>query len=72
MQNIEWKLQHDLKNALKCEIKQAFTGGRIMHVFIFFLGFLQWNLEKVFSFQSQRRTIAKKVQTTGQFHMLAG
>ena len=41
MQNIEWKLQHDLKNALKCEIKQAFTGGRIMHVFIFFLGFLQ-------------------------------
>lgn len=67
MQDIKWNLQHDLKNALKREIQQAFTGGRIMHVFIFSLGYLQWNLEKVFSFQSQRRTIPKNVQTTGQF-----
>ena len=48
MQDIKCNLQHGLKNALKHEIKQAFTGGRIMYVFIFSLGYLQWNLEKVF------------------------
>lgn len=31
----------DFKNPFKNDIKQIFVGGRIMHVFIFSLGYLQ-------------------------------